>query len=89
MYRGRTIYRSYAVIDLGAEKEIIGGLGWHILHFFDKSEALDGVLFGMGTQVLPLVDEVVTLSDTDGRTVLLGIGEAAYERHAMDTGRWL
>ena len=81
MYRGRTIYRSYAVIDLGAEKEIIGGLGWHILHFFDKSEALDGVLFGMGTQVLPLVDEVVTLSDTDGRTVLLGIGEAAYERH--------
>ena len=80
MYRGRTIYRSYAVIDLGAEKEIIGGLGWHILHFSDKSEALDGALSGMGTKVLPAVDAVTAVLDTDGSTVLLGLGEAAYER---------
>ena len=51
MSRGRTLHPPYAVIDPGAEKEVIGGVGWHIIHFSDRSEALSGALTGMGSKV--------------------------------------
>jgi hypothetical protein len=80
MSKGSTRHPPYAVIDPGAEKEVIGGVGWHILHFSDKSESLSGALAGMGNKVLPSVDAVTAVEDTEGRVVLLGIGEAAYDR---------
>ena len=80
MSRGSTRHSSYAVIDPGADKELIGGIGWHILHFSDKSETLSGALEGMGSSVLPSVDAVTAVKDSEGRVVLLGIGEAAFDR---------
>ena len=71
MSRGSSRFPPYAVIDPGAEKEVIGGVGWKILHFSDRSEALNGALAGMGTEVLPTVDAVTTVKDTDGRVILL------------------
>ena len=44
----------YAVIDPGAETDLIGGLGWHVLYLSDDSEQLTGALSGMGARVLPL-----------------------------------
>ena len=41
MSRGSSRHSPHAVIDPGAEKEVIGGVGWQILHFSDRSEALD------------------------------------------------
>ena len=35
---------------------------------------------GMGTEVLPSVDAVTTVKDAEGRSVLLGIGNAAFDR---------
>ena len=80
MSRGTIVRPSFAVIDTGAEMEVIGGVGWKVLHFSDKSETLGGALSGMGTEVLPSVDAVTAVEDADGRVVLLGIGNAAYDR---------
>ena len=80
MSRGSTRQLPYAVIDPGAEREVIGGVGWRILHFSDKSESLSGALTGMGCQVLPSVDAVTTVKDENGNKILLGIGDAAYDR---------
>ena len=68
-------------IELGGGKvEIIGGVGWHILHFSDKSEGIHGALYGMGSEVLPSVDAVTAVNDSEGRVILLGVGEAAFDR---------
>ena len=80
MSKSRIRHPPYAVIDPGAEREVIGGVGWRILHFSDKSESLSGALAGMGSESLPSVDAVTSAKDTEGRTVLLGIGDAAYDR---------
>ena len=80
MSRGRIQHPPYAVIDTGAEREIIGGVGWHILHFSDKSEGIHGALSGMGSEVLPSVDAVTAVNDSEGRVILLGVGEAAFDR---------
>ena len=80
MSRGSSRYPPYAVIDPGAEMEVIGGVGWRILHFPQKSETLNGALTGMGSEVLPTVDAVTAVEDEDGRVILLGIGEAAFDR---------
>ena len=80
MSKGSTRHSTYAVIDPGAEKEIVGGVGWHILHFSDQSEPLSGGLKGMGSVVLPIVDAVTAVEDSDGRVVLIGVGKAGYDR---------
>ena len=80
MSRGSTRHPPYAVIDPGAERDVIGGVGWRVLHFSDKSETLSGALVGMGTSnVLPSVDAVTAVQDSDGKVVLLGIGNAAFD----------
>ena len=53
MSKSCTRHQSYAVIDPGADMEVIGGVGWHALHFSDKSERLGGALEGMESEVLP------------------------------------
>ena len=78
--RGSVNVPPYAVIDPGAEKEVVGGVGWRILHFSDKSESLNGPLAGMGNSVLPTVDAVTAMQDNEGKTVLVGIGDTSYDR---------
>jgi len=41
----------------------------------DKSEPLHGGLNGMGSVNLPFVDAATAVEDTDGRVVLIGVGE--------------
>ena len=72
----------YAVINPGAKKEILGGLGWYILHFSDKSESLNGALSGMGSEILPSVDAVTCVYNINRKAVFLGVGEAAYDRRS-------
>ncbi len=81
MSKSQIRHPPYAVIDPGAEREVIGGVGWRILHFSVKSESLrSGALAGMGSESLPSVDAVTSAKDTEGSTVLLGIRDAAYDR---------
>ena len=60
--------------------DVIGGVGWKVLHFSDKYETLGGALKGMGTEVLPSVCAATTVEDTEGRVILLGIRNADYDR---------
>ena len=46
---GPKTHQPYAVIDPGAEQDLIGGVGWQILHFSDLSEPLQGPSKGIGT----------------------------------------
>ena len=71
MSKGSTRHAPYAVMDIGAERKVVGRVGWKILHFSDKSEPLHGGLNGMGSVNLPFVDAVVAADDTDGRVVLI------------------
>jgi len=80
MSNGRKTLLPYAVIDPGAEQDVIGGVGWHIMHFSDESETLSAALDGMGTAVLPKVDAVTAVEDSNGRVVLIGMGGVAYDR---------
>ena len=41
------------------------------MHFSDESETLSAVLDGMGTTVLPKVDAVTAVEDSNGRVVLI------------------
>ena len=65
--------------------DIIGGVGWHVLHFSKRSEILNGALEGMGRSVLPTADAVTAVEDTDGRVVLLGLGDSAYDHRTTQT----
>ena len=58
----------------------IGGVGWHVLHFYEKPERLRGALNDMGGEVLPSVDAVTSVEDLAGRIVLIGLGNSAYDR---------
>jgi len=80
IFKGSTRHAPYAVMDTGAEREVVGGVGWKILNFSDKSEPLHGRLNGMGSVNLPFVNAVTVVEDTDGRVVLIGVGEAGYDR---------
>ena len=80
MPKGNTRHAPYAVMDTGAKRAVVGGVGWKILHFSDKSEPLHGGLNGMGSVNLPFVDAVTAVEDSDGRVVLIGVGEAGYDR---------
>ena len=68
------------VIKPGTEQDLIGGVGWHILHLSDISEPLQVTLQGMETGVLPKVDAVTEVGDKNGKLVLLGIGGVAHDR---------
>ena len=76
MSKGSTRHAPYAVMDTGAEREVVGEVGWKILHFSDKSEPLHGGLKGMVSVNLPFGDAVTAVEGTDGRVVLIGVGEA-------------
>ena len=81
------ILRYFAGIPLSFERlykrifedEIINGylMG---MHFSDESETLSAALDGMGTAVLPKVDAVTAVEDSNGRVVLIGMRGVAYDR---------
>ena len=80
MFRESARHQPYVVIDIGTEREVIGGVGWQILNFPDKSEPLSGTLAGMGTEVLPSVNAFAAVNDQNGNAVLLGVRGAAYDQ---------
>ena len=80
MSRGRSSRQPYAVIDPGAEEEMIGGLGWCVLYKSDQTESLSGPIEGMGTMRLPKVDAVTAVKDKSGNTILLGVGNTTWDR---------
>ena len=82
MSGGRKGHQPYAVIDPGAEQDLIGGVGFAILHFSNEIESLTGPLQDMGTTLLPKVDAVTAVHDCDGKTILLGVGNAAYDKRS-------
>ena len=59
----------FAMIDLGDEMEVIGGVGWHVLNFYYKSETLIGTLNGVGSEVIPSVDAATEVEYLEGRIV--------------------
>ena len=40
-------------------------------------------LYSMGTTLLPKVDTVTAVDDSNGKTVLCGVGNAAYDNPKM------
>ena len=78
MSQGRKGHLPYAVIDPGAEQDLIGGVGFAILHFSDEVEPLTGPLQSMGTEVLPKVDAVTAVEDKEGK--VLGKGHTGRSR---------
>ena len=82
MSGGRSRHQPYAVIDPGAEQDRIGGIGCTILHFSNEFEPLTGLLQNMGTTMLPKVDAVTVGTDSNGRTVLLGLGVVVYDKRS-------
>ena len=73
--KGITRHAPYTVMDTDAEREVVGGVGWKVLHFSDKSESLHVGLNGMWSVNLPFVDAFTAVEDTDGRVVLIGVEE--------------
>ena len=57
------------MIDLGDEMEVIGGVGWHVLNFYYKSETLIGTLNGVGSELIPSVDAATEVEYLEGRIV--------------------
>ena len=80
MSRGRTRRQPYAVIDPGADEELIGGDGWFILHVSGHSTPVHGAIEGMGSITLPKVDAITAVRDSNGETILLGVGNATFDR---------
>ena len=70
----------YSVVDSGASVDMVGGLGWKILHVSEKKDLLLGALAGMGTCTLPRVDAVTCLTDVSGKTVLIGMGDVSWDQ---------
>ena len=80
MSRGRPSRQPYAVIDPGAEEELIGGDGWHIVYVSGQTTSLSGAIEGMGSITLPKIDAITSVKDKDGNTILLGVGNATFDR---------
>ena len=81
MSNGRNRHQPFAIIDPGCEGDMIGGVGWHILHFSNSHpQALKGALPEHGQAVLPTVDAVTAVEDEKGKVILMGVGKAAYDR---------
>ena len=78
--RGRPRRQPYAVIDPGAEEELIGGDGWHIVYVSGQTTSLAGAIEGMGSITLPNIDAITAVKDKDGNTILLGVGNATFDR---------
>ena len=79
MSSGRRIIPPYAVIDPGAEEDLVGGVGWYIRHISDSSQTLNGAIDGMGSITLPRVDAITAVNDSRGNVVLLGVGAVTYD----------
>ena len=77
--RGRATKSPYAVIDPGATEDLVGGLGWRIIHVSKRTETLSGAVNGMGTVTLPKVDAVTAVTDDTGDVHLLGFGNVTYD----------
>ena len=58
----------------------MGGDGWHIVHVSGKTTSLAGAIKGMGNVTLPKVDAITAVKDVEGNTVLLGVGNATFDR---------
>ena len=79
MSRGRRNIQPYAVIDPGAVEELIGGDGWYITYISTQTETLSGALEGMGTLTLPKVDAITAVKNSNGKVILLGVGNATHD----------
>ena len=77
--RGRTTRPPYAVIYPGATEDLVGGLGWRIVHVSKRTETLLGAISGMGSVTLPKVDAITAVTDVDGTVQLLGFGNVTYD----------
>ena len=77
--RGRSTEPPYAVIDPGATEDLIGGVGWHIVHISQRHEVLRGAIDGMGTIALPKVDAITSVTDVKGNVHLLGFGNVTHD----------
>ncbi len=74
------------VLDEGTEFEVIGGTGWVVLEEFSKQANMGGWRAGMDGPTLPIVNTVCAFDDeTSGKTVLLGVGSAAWDDRAEQT----
>jgi hypothetical protein len=74
------------VLDEGTEFEVIGGVGWVVLEQFNKSASMGGWRSGMDGPTLPIVNAVCAYDDElTGRTILLGVGSAAWDDRADQT----
>ncbi len=80
MSNGCKRHAPYAVFDSGAEQDLIGGVGFAIMHFSDESQSVLGPLPGMGGVTLPKVDAVTAVENDRGEVVLLGVGGVTYDR---------
>ena len=80
MSLGRPNKQPYAVIDPGAEEELIGGDGWRIVYVTGQTTSLSGAIEGMGSITLPKIDAITLVKDKDGNTILLGVGNATFDR---------
>ena len=80
MSTGSAMKQPYAVIDSGAEEDLVGGRGWYIQYISDQTETLNGALSGMGSITLPKVDAITAVNDKRGNVVLLGFGNLSYDR---------
>ena len=77
--RGRSTEPPYAVIDPGATEDLIGCVGWHIVHISQRHEVLRGAIDGMGTIALPKVDAITSVTDVKGNVHLLGFGNVTHD----------
>eukprot|EP00957_Ditylum_brightwellii_P028407 2145044-Ditylum_brightwellii.AAC.1 len=77
MSNGCNRRQSCAVIDPGAEEELIRGNGLHILHYSQKTKTLAGAIKGMGQLVLSKVDAVAAVLNSSGKSVLIRVGNAS------------
>ena len=57
------------MINPGAEMNLIGGVGFSILHSSDEVEPLSGPLQSMGLAMLPKVDVVMTIEESNTKSV--------------------
>lgn len=82
MSRGRQpVKQPVAIIDSGAAEDLVGGVGWRILHESKtRRQILEGAVAGMGTVVLPKVDAVTAITDDKGQVHVVGFGGVTYDR---------
>ena len=76
--KGRNTKPTYAVIDQGAEQDLVG-CGWRVVHFSSRCQKLDGALQGLGSVTLQKVDAITAVTTSTGNIQLLGMGDSTWD----------